>query len=304
MDGLELLYRLRQVLEEDSSSSFMDDKTSYSFLWEAAEDLVDITGCLTTTQDITTVADQTDYTLNSDFLRLYLKDKSNRFYVKHTDADGSVTFIYHKDYEDIIYSNQTTSVTVPSHFAITDDAIDDRISNTTGAVAATKSGGEVTLTDTTNTPFADVSAGDTIHNVTDGSDGVVLSKTSTSVITVALFGGTDDEFDTGDDYVIQPQGRLKIVLDPPPETAGETLTIYYIQRPAPVFSDYGIYRFPQKFSTALIKYAAWLYKFRDSEPDYGNVWYKYWDRSLRLSNRSVNNSNLRKGFKVNFRKRA
>ena len=49
---------------------------------------------------------------------------------------------------------------------------------TTSAGAAV--GGASTLTDTGG-DFSDVSPGDIVHNTTDGSDGIVLSKTSSTV---------------------------------------------------------------------------------------------------------------------------
>ena len=72
MDGKGLLYKLGSLLNEDATSGFLDDFTSYEFLYEAAKEFVSRTACITATQTITTVVDQTDYTLNADFLGLYL----------------------------------------------------------------------------------------------------------------------------------------------------------------------------------------------------------------------------------------
>jgi len=138
-----------------------------------------------------------------------------------------------------------------------------------------------------------------VHNTTDGSDGIVLSKTSSTVLVVALFNGTNDDWTSGDSYVIQPQGRMKLVLSQPPSTAGETITLNYIKRPDPVYSHYGTYRFQSHHLMALVKYAAWLYKYKDREPQTGDMLFQYWDRQVGIGSEQTRNAMNRKGFKVN-----
>ena len=46
MDGTDLLRRLRQLLNEDSDSGWLDKQSSYDFLFEAAVEYVDRTACL------------------------------------------------------------------------------------------------------------------------------------------------------------------------------------------------------------------------------------------------------------------
>lgn len=303
MDGKEALYRLRNLLNEAADSGFLDEKTSYDYINEAARDFADRTDCLKSSQAITTVSDQKEYTLNADFTALYLKDRQNRHYGLYSDGSSSYNdFIYWRDYEDIILADNVDSVTKPDHFTIIDDAtLDDQVTGAaTGNGAVT--GGQCTLTDSA-ADFSDVNAGDIIHNTTDGSDGVVLSKTSTTELITALFNGTADDWSTNDDYVIQPQGRLQLVLDPPPSTGGHTLTIHYSQRPVPVYSDYGIFRFQPQYMDAIIKYAAFLYKYRDSEANYGDAYYMHWDRQVRKANHSLNSSFRRNRITVNMKAR-
>lgn len=53
-----------------------------------------------------------------------------------------------------------------------------------------------------------VLAGDTIFNVTDGSSGIITARTATSItIGGGLSGGTDDDFDTDDEYRIEAAPR-------------------------------------------------------------------------------------------------
>lgn len=299
MDGSDLKRRLTQILNEDSDSQWLDERTSFDFIYEAAIEFADRTHCLTDTQSITTVADQTGYNLEPDFLKLYLKDSRGELFVKYDD--GNDTFLPWKDYEKIIYGNQTTSVSVPDSFAIVDADLPSQLTGTTTSAGAA-TGGKSALTDT-SADFTDVEPGSVVHNTTDGSSGVVVAKTSTTVLQTALFGGTADDWSNNDTYIIQPQGRFKLVLDPPPSDSGDTVTVYYVQRPDPVYTDYDAYRFQTQYSQALAKYAFWLYKYRDKDPNFGDAMYKYWDREVRKAGYSLNQG-LRPGqVKVNMMRR-
>uniref|UniRef100_A0A6M3XNP6 Uncharacterized protein n=1 Tax=viral metagenome TaxID=1070528 RepID=A0A6M3XNP6_9ZZZZ len=404
MDGKTLLYRLRNILDEASTGTWIDDKTSYDFLWEAAKQFASRAACLTGSQQFITVAEQENYVLNADYLRLYLMDRNNEYYLKFSNSNGD-SFIKFRDYEDIrnanyvrtvdikvtsitttattlqdtgqdfsdwettpvstadealykvtvtntiggefwgylgaastttntddtvaVYTDKSLSSTgwnggtpsgtasyykvenvssqrVPSYFTIRDkQALYTQITGfATSAGAA--SGGECTLTDTAATFITSEYAnpGDTVHNTGDGSDGMVLSISSDTAAKTALFGGTANDWTaTTDTYVIQPQGRLEIVFDPPPSTSGDIVRIEYIARPNPVYSDYGVYRFRPHAAEALVKYAGWLYKYRDSEPNFGDKLYMFFDNAVRQEH-----SNLRpfiKGRKLNvsFKKR-
>ena len=301
VDGKSLLYALREELNESSTSGWLDTRSSYRFLYQAAIAFVKRTQCLRNEQTITTVASQAGYTLQADFIEMYLKDTDNELFLKYNDGTSDY-FLKFKDYEDIVYENQTTAVSIPDNFTIIDDATKDTRLSSTVTSDGDASGGECTLTDS-NADFSDVSAGDIVHNTTDGSDGIVLSKTSSTALVVALFGGTDNEWDTNDDYVIQPQARLKIVLTPPPSASSHTVTVYYIQRPAPVYSDYGIYRIPAEHLESLVEFAAFKYKMREEKPAFAEKFLRYWDLKVRSSAHSLDNAFNRKGFSVNWKKK-
>ena len=104
MDGKTLLYRLENTLDEASTSTWTDDRTSYDFLWEAAKQFASRTAALTGIQQFITVADQENYVLNADFLRLHLMDKDNEYYLKFSSSSGD-SFIKFRDYEDIRNAN-------------------------------------------------------------------------------------------------------------------------------------------------------------------------------------------------------
>lgn len=397
MDGKNLLRRLREVLDEESSGTWMDDRTSYDFCFEAAKQFVMQTGCLTNETEFKTVANQANYQLPTDFIKLYAKSTNNRYYVQFSGSgnDNNVLF---RDYEDLDYNKylhtydtqqgtmtrnattfqdtgqdfsdwittsgnaaykitvthtsgavewaylgddstttntndtiavysdlalssggwngtsgtpsfyrieQTSGQVTPDYFAIRDKQ--DKMTQVTGTAtsAGDASAGECTLTDSAATFITSeyVTAGDIVHNTTDGSDGVILSITSDTQLVCSLFGGTGNDWDVDDAYVIQPQSRQEIFFDPPPSTAGYIVRVPYLARPAPVYSDYGVYDFRTHNMEAIIKYAAWLYKYRDSEPDFGDKLYLFWDKAVKQEAASLQPHIRRRRFNVNLKAR-
>jgi hypothetical protein len=303
MDGKSLTNGLAALLNETiSSSSFLESRVSYDYLYEAALEFVRRTRVLTATQSITTVADQTNYDLNADYLMPYLRDSDNRYIVKINDGSNDY-FIPFRDYESVTYANNSTPVTIPSNYSIIDKStLTDRIIGTTTSTGSL-SNSETTCTDSA-APFTNVKVGDEIHNTTDGSDGIVIAVTSTSALVTALFGGTNNYWTSGDSYVIVPQGKKQLVLDPPPSTSGYTVTLKYVQKPDPVYSPYRTYRFDRQYEPALIKYAAWLYKYRDSTPSFGDAFYKFWDSQVRMAAKTEQKSFDKPSMRVNFMKRS
>ena len=275
MDGKNLKRKLQNLLNMVGDTDFFDERSGYDYLYAAARQWVIETECLSTTQSITTVAKQAAYTLSGDFLALYLKN-NGKYYIKFYDG-SDYTFIDFRPYEDVIYDDNTTSVAIPSYFTLKDDpTLDTLVSDTADNDGGSAVGGKATLTMNTAV-FTDVTPGDIIHNTTDGSDGVVVSTESTGkILGVCLFGGTDNEIDASDAFVIQPRKRMQLVFDPPPLTADYTATVYYLQSPPPVYSDYDVYKLPYDYSDALVHYAAWLFKYRDQKPDIGDRFFLYW----------------------------
>jgi hypothetical protein len=303
MDGKSLTNGVYALINESvSTSTFIDSKTSYDYIYEAVLEFCRRTRALTATQSITTVADQAEYDLNPDFLSFYLRNNDNRYVVKYNDGTNDY-FLTFRDYEAVTYANNTVSVPYPSNFSITDKST--LTSRITGSVTSNGalSNGECTCTNSA-APFANVKVGDDIHNTTDGSDGVVIAVTSTSALVTALFGGTDNDWDTSDAYVIVPQGRKQLVLDPAPSISGHTVTVLYTQKPDPVYSPYRTYRFDRQYEPAIIKYAAWLYKYKDSEPNFGDAFYKFFDLQCRTAAKTEHKSSNKPSMRVNMMKRS
>jgi len=298
MDGSIMLYQLRQLLQEGSTSTFLDERTSYDNLYEGACAVVSELGLLTDTQTITTVATQSAYDLNANYLCLFLKNDTNDYIVKYNDGTSN-SWVSFREY-NYAYQDDSDDQSIPDSFSIIDKALPTNISSTATSAGAS-SGGQCTLTDST-APFSTVSAGDTIHNTTDGSEGIVLSVTSTSAIVTSLFGGTANDWTNADAYVLVPQARKQLFLAPPSLTAGHTITFKYICKPDPVYSDYGQYRIPSVYMPAVVKYAAWLYKYRDREPNFGDAWYKYWEMQMRKGRANENKTPSGQSFGVNMKK--
>jgi|2_EtaG_2_1085320.scaffolds.fasta_scaffold00367_15 hypothetical protein len=304
MDGKRLSYALRNLLNEEDGSNQLDAFTTFDLLNDGAAKLNRKLRHITADQSITTVADQSDYTLDAEFITLYREETLGKYLTKY--SDGTTMYNLTEIDDDVRFRNQSnetvTSQSIPSGFSVMFDQTED--SQVTGTATSTvaKVAGKTTLNDTA-ADFSDVSPGDTIHNTSDGSLGVVLSKTSSTVLVTALFGGTANDWTSTDAYVIQPQARYKIVLNPPPSTTGHTITVPYIKRPKPVYSDYDMFMFPNHFKNALLFYAAGFYKYRESQPNEGNVWFGQADLAVKEATQSSNKTLNRRRVEVNFKRR-
>ena len=223
-------------------------------------------------------------------------DNSNKRFIKYT-ANSAVHFLYEKSYDSIILQNNTTAVTIPYGFTIKDRAAQAQITGT-GTIAAIANSDEYTFTDATQT-FTTTAAGGDLINMINGGSGIVLEVSSNTALKAAFF----DSASTGA-YLLNPQGRFELVLDPPPANSGDTITVYYIQRPNPVYTAYRRYNFPVDYKAALVHYAAWKYKYVDQEANFGDKFYIYWDATVRRLGGNINNVLNRRGFKVNMIKRA
>ncbi len=303
MDGKRLSRQLRQMLNEESGSNYLDSFTTFDLLNQAAQKLNEKLEQLETTIDLTTVADQADYTLPANYQRLIRVDGKGRHLIRYNDG---VTFHYlpQKD-DDVRFRNKpfsVTSVTIPDSFSIQYDDIEDTQVTGTETTGGSLVAGKATLIDST-APFANVEAGDTVHNTTDSAMGVVLSKTSSSQLITALFDGTNNFWTSADAYVIQPQAKYKLTLNAPPSTVGHTVTVEYLRRPKPVYSDYDVFQFPVQYQDTLVFYAVGFYKYRNQMNDEGNTWFAHADKLLREHNKSTNQTFNKRRAIVNFKKR-
>lgn len=302
MSGKSMLYELRKVLSEDSSSIFINDFLSYKFLWEAAVELALRVGMPQGSDTITTVASQAAYDLSPGYMGLYLKDRNDRYVITYND--GSVNhFPVWLGYDELVLRDQSAnSVTIPSFFSMKPkETAETQITGSASANGAV-SNEECTLT-VAASAFSEVHVGDEVYNTTDGSMGIVTEKVSNLQLKTALFNGTNNDWTSGDSFIIQPYPRFQLLLEPPPSTAAHTATVRYRKKPDPVFSGYRNYMFPFVHEPLLVKYAAWLYKYKDQEPNYGDKWYVAFDSGSKKMGDSVSTSFKSGKIKVNFKAR-
>ena len=282
MDGSQLKRSLRDLLNESSTAAWMNDKTTYEYLNQAAVEFALRTSCLRSTQTIYTLALTPAYRLNADFVDVYLQTDQNAKYVRLNDGTTD-RFITQEDYSSLVYRNNATASQFPDRFSITDDDSPPPAISGTASADGAVSAGQAVLNDG-SAPFADVSIGDMFHNTTTGASGYVLAVTSTSVLSTAIFNAavTASAWTSGDGYELVPQGgRYNLVFDPPPSVSAYTVTVPYIQKPHPVYSDYGVFRFPNEYTPTLVRYAFWLYKYRDSQPNFGDKMYVAFDNDCK-----------------------
>ncbi len=303
MDGKRLTRQLRQLLNEESGSNYLDSFTTYDLLNQAAQKLNDKVRHIKAIQELTTIADQASYTLRPDYIKFTRESHLGRPIVRFDDG---TTFHYLplKD-DDVRFRNKTyttTSVDVPESFSIEYDESEDSQVTGTETTGGSLAAGKSTLTDSAAN-FNDVNPGDTIHNTTDGAMGVVLSKTSSTVLVTALFDGTNNFWTSADAYVIQPQAKYKITLTPPPSNASNTVTVEYLKRPKPVYSDYDVFMFPLQYMDAILFYSVGFYKYRNQMQDEGNTWFAHADAIVKKYGETHNKGMGNRRAIVNFKKR-
>jgi hypothetical protein len=303
LDGWTLLEDLQEQLNEPSSSTFLNDRVSYGYLYDAARQINERLAVITSTQTITTIASTFEYNLNPDFMGLFMKDSDGKLFVKYTNSSSADTFITHQPYDELYYGKTTTDGPIPYRFSVKESTAVSNITGTASAIG-TVAQGEATLTDTSSTTkFSTVTAGDSIHNTTQDYHGIVIAKTSNTALVTAIFNssGTAMSWANADAYIIIPQGRFKLVIDPPSLTASETITVPYIQKPAPVYSPYRAYPFPESCHGAFIEYASFKYKYRDRDPNYGDKFFAWFDKEVRTSGSIIKKSENRGGFTMNMK---
>ena len=261
MDGKELVRAVLDNIDAQNAAAILDKKWRiYECLDEAAAIFLRETRLLHNRVTLTTVAGQQSYALPPDFIDLYLASgPSRRYFIKYNDTamDSWPTLT---SYEAIVRDNKTDAQNTPNTFCIRDRYDEDAAITGAATASGSLSRGQCTLTDsaklftTTNRVWPRY----LIHNETDQSDGVVLSVTDATHLVTALAGGGKDAWTSGDAYRIQPSSDMEIYLDAPSEQSGHTMTVEYVCMPSPVYSDYGVWRFPHRVCRAIASGAAAL----------------------------------------------
>jgi hypothetical protein len=265
MDGKQLCRMMLDALDEETANKLFNtnDRILYGELDWAACEYVRQLKCLHAACTITTVEAQQAYDLPPDFLGLYMRNSRDRHFIKY--YDGSSTFWpVIRPYESIFMENLTDNADVPGSAAIIEKATAPvKLTGTTTSAGA-KTNGEAILINTSAlfTTTGLVYPRDIVHNVTDGSDGIVLSVIDATHLVAALFDGKTNAFGSGDTYVITRANARQLYLCAPSDTAGHTITVPYLCMPNPVYSDYGRWRFDDVACRAIAHEAAFQYENR------------------------------------------
>ena len=118
MDGASLVYTLKQVLREATNSDFLDERTSYDFLFKAFKEINQRARYLVNEYPITTTALTSSYDLPADFMGTYYMNDRNELIIIYTTAGGSITFPKWRDYDKMRQNTDTTAQPVPDNFSI------------------------------------------------------------------------------------------------------------------------------------------------------------------------------------------
>lgn len=265
MDGKQLCRMMLDALDEETSNKLFntDERVLYNALDWAACEYVRQMKCLHAACAITTVESQQAYDLPPDFLGLYMKNARDLFFIKYYDGSNT-NWPMIRPYESIFMENLTDDAEVPSSAAIIEKAAAPAKLTGTTTSAGAKTNGEAILTDTAAlfTTTGLVYPRDIVHDTTDGADGLVLSVTDATHLIAALFDGKTNGFGSGDAYVITRANSKQLYLSAPSKTAGHIITVPYLCKPTPVFSDYGRWRFDDSACRAIAHEAAFQYENR------------------------------------------
>lgn len=238
-----------------------DKKRYWECLDDAALEFCRDTGVYMKQAVLTTVAGQREYLLPADFIEMVTnRPPGLRQVAKYRDSGGTETYPIHTTFEKIFDSTET-SKTRPSAFAVlwVAQSQPPEVSGTSASWSGAESG-ETTLTDSSATFVTDgVSARDTLYNAGTGATGPVLSVASETELTAALFHGHEPNLSANDAYTIYPAVRPALWLDAPSESSGDTITVTYSARPAPVFSDKSRWMLDASYCRAIAFRAAVLF---------------------------------------------
>lgn len=262
MDGKSLL---RYGTEALGGIAIADQRFFFDCLDEAATSFVRETKSLTAEAVLTTVANHQAYKLPPDFIALIAKDRAGKFIVRYTNTDSEESYITHVPF-DTIFRFGTQDVGTPESFCLVQSAPESVLAGTATATGELYKG-ESILSDETETFTETVQVRDAIRNGSDGSDGFVTAVISDTQVRVVLFGGTSNVFQSGDDYEILSAADTLLKLDKPSEVADETLTVPYLKKPSPVYSESARWELNPQSCRAICFEAAFLFK-SDFDFDY------------------------------------
>jgi len=252
MNGRELLdFGTRAIGGVDIA----DQKYFFDCINQAAADFVRETKTLTGCPALQMIVGTATYPLPPDFMELHVKDDRRRLVARWTGTDGRIGNLYASTTEKLQATIPGSNrLSTPDRFAVSAGDTPSPVILKVDREGSSDQGEAILYL---AEPVPDIFAGDSISNLTDESDGIVLSV-SGSTVRAALFNGAENIFRAGDEVWLYPQPRPVIIVDPAPAEAG-TVTLSYIRRPKPVYSRRGILELPPESCRAICHKAAYYY---------------------------------------------
>ena len=256
---------------KEFSDAYLTKKRAYECLDMTACIFCRETRALKSEIDITTVEDQQEYPLPPAFIDLYMRDRDNNFFVRHTDITTDETsWPVQVSEERIFRQNLTEASDSPAHFCIVEKDTPTRaeISGAATDDGAELAGGRCILEDTEKDFLgADrVWPRDEIYNTTTDAAGYILEVIDETHLYCALFDGNEiADWTNKDTYIIRPSPAPLFKLDAPALSAGNIITVPYVTLPPPVFWEIGSWMLPERVCKAIASGAAALFKTSKTE---------------------------------------
>ena len=275
MNAYSIISKVYTLINESSTSTFMDEATTYELLNTALREFARRTQLFIKQSSISIVSGTSSYTLPDDFLKFFAKSEDDYVLPSIYYNNNKITYI---DYSTYMSYDTSETADIPTNYTLNFTYPDSIISGTATS-SATVSNGEVTLTDTGKT-FTQSLVGGTVHVTHSGVtyNGYVIAYNSSTSLTIATIPSTS--ISSGDTYLISPPPANTITFYPEPSSSF-TLPIYYIPSFPPVYSLYRPIPLPNDMLIPVACFICWLYKYRDREPAYGDKYFAIYETAVR-----------------------
>ena len=157
---------------------------------------------------------------------------SYRFDLENTPISGTPLSAIFDPYRDGFSSIPGSNWSITSVFlkfsaiVSADDPVHFYIKDVVSKGSHTGSDNASVLTDSTKNWITDALIGDKVYNLTDGSWGTITDNTATTV-TATLANGSEDDWDTGDEYyIVSAVLRFDQSFNPAYELADNFLSVF------------------------------------------------------------------------------
>ena len=275
MNAYSIISKVYTLINESSTSTFLDESTTYELLNTALREFARRTQLYVKSSSISIVSGTSSYTLPDDFLKFFVKSQDDYVQPSIYYNNNKITYI---DYSTYISYDTTETADIPANYTLNFTYPDNLISGTATS-SSTLSNGEVNLVDTSKS-FTKSLVGATVH-VTHSSvtcNGYVIAYNSSTSLTIATIPSTS--ISSGDSYLISPPPTNTITFYPTPSSSF-TLPIYYTPSFPPIYSPYRPIPLPNDMLIPIACFICWLYKYKDREPAYGDKYFAIYETAVR-----------------------